>query len=103
MTICSQYLRNVEVKLPTIHDGKVTLSKIQVDFDLIADWKPKMPLLPQMFKLFPILITILLVWSLCAILTAAGALPEKDGARTDTNIQLLYKADWFRIPYPCEY
>ena len=41
MTICSQYLRNVEVKLPTIHDGKVTLSKIQVDFDLIADWKPE--------------------------------------------------------------
>lgn len=55
-----------------------------------------------MFKLFPILITILLVWSLCAILTATGALPEKDGARTDTNIQLLYKADWFRIPYPCK-
>ena len=62
----------------------------------------KIPFLLQLFKLFPILITILLVWSLCAILTAAGALSEKDGARTDTNIQLLYKADWFRIPYPCE-
>ena len=52
--------------------------------------------------MFPILITILVVWSLCAILTVSGALPERDGARTDTNIQLLYKADWFRFPYPCE-
>ena len=41
MTICSQYLRNVEVKLPTIHDGKVRLSKVQVSFYLIADWKPE--------------------------------------------------------------
>ena len=33
MTICSQYLRNIEVKLPTIKEGKITFSKIQVNLD----------------------------------------------------------------------
>ena len=34
MTFCSQYLRNIQVKLPTIHDGKLTFSRIQVNLDL---------------------------------------------------------------------
>ena len=57
----------------------------------------------KVFKLFPILITILSVWGLCAILTVTEAISPDNGARTDKNIELLYKADWFRFPYPCEY
>lgn len=41
---------------------------------------------------------------ICAILTATGALPEKEGwgyaARTDVNADVLKKALWFRFPYP---
>ena len=33
------------------------------------------------FKLFPILLTILIVWGLCAILTATGAISEDNAAR----------------------
>ena len=56
----------------------------------------------KVFKLFPILITILSMWGLCAILTVTEVISPTNGARTDKNIELLYKADWFRFPYPCE-
>ena len=36
------------------------------------------------FKLFPILLTILIVWGLCAVLTAAGAISEDNAARCDS-------------------
>lgn len=57
----------------------------------------------KIFKLFPILITILLMWGLCAILTVTEVISESNGARTDRNIELLYKADWFRFPYPFQW
>ena len=44
----------------------------------------------------------LTMWGLCAILTVTEAISPDNGARTDKNIELLYKADWFRFPYPCE-
>ena len=56
----------------------------------------------KVFKLFPILITILSMWGLCAILTVTEVISPTNGARTDKNIELLYKANWFRFPYPCE-
>ncbi|XP_062620724.1 solute carrier family 23 member 2-like [Saccostrea cucullata] len=56
------------------------------------------------FKLFPILFALLTAWIICAILTAADALPEKGkwgyAARTDVNTEVLDKALWFRFPYP---
>ena len=58
--------------------------------------------LVKVFSLFPILLTILLMWLLCAVLTAAGAFSPTNGARTDTHLQLLHRADWFRFPYPRE-
>ncbi len=54
------------------------------------------------FKLFPVMAAIILMWSLCAILTAAGALPENSPARTDAKLGLLNGASWIRIPYPCK-
>jgi len=75
MTICSQYLRNFKLPLLNV----------------------------QVFKLFPILITILIMWGLCAILTVSGAFSKDNGARTDTNIKILEKADWFRFPYPFQW
>ena len=48
-----------------------------------------------------VLLSIVLVWTLCAVLTAGGALPEASPARTDNKINILLEAPWFRIPYPC--
>ena len=49
------------------------------------------------------LFTILVMWALCAVLTVTNVFPEGSPARTDTKLELLRKAEWFRIPYPCEY
>eukprot|EP00090_Calanus_glacialis_P008365 TRINITY_DN16685_c0_g1_i3.p1 TRINITY_DN16685_c0_g1~~TRINITY_DN16685_c0_g1_i3.p1 ORF type:complete len:575 (-),score=125.95 TRINITY_DN16685_c0_g1_i3:271-1995(-) len=85
MTLCSQYLRNITIPLPLWKDGKMTVSPVPV------------------FKLFPILITILVMWGFCAILTVSGAISEDNGARTDRNLELVYKAAWFRFPYPFQW
>jgi len=85
MTLCSQYLRNITIPLPMWRAGKIRLSRVHV------------------FKLFPILITILVMWGFCAILTVSGAISEENGARTDKNLQLVYNAAWFRFPYPFQW
>ena len=52
----------------------------------------------QVFSLFPVLLTILLMWGVCGIYTLAGG--ENPAIRTDTNIAILARSDWFRVPYP---
>ncbi|XP_063964543.1 solute carrier family 23 member 1-like [Lytechinus pictus] len=57
------------------------------------------------FKLFPVILAILISWIFCAILTATNVFPtESDDygfqARTDTRLQVLQEASWFRVPYP---
>ncbi|KAG7177561.1 solute carrier family 23 member 2-like [Homarus americanus] len=54
----------------------------------------------QFFKCFPVLTTVFLSWSICAILTAFDVLPKGSPARTDTTGTLLEKSPWFRVPYP---
>jgi len=85
MALCSQYLRNISISMPLWKDGKITMSPVQV------------------FKLFPILITILVMWGFCGILTVSGAIAEDNGARTDRNLELVYRAAWFRFPYPFQW
>merc|ERR1719150_957755 len=85
MTLFSQYLRNVDLPAPIIRDGRLKTIRIGV------------------FKLFPILLTILIVWGLCAILTATGAISEDNAARTDSKIALVSKSLWFRFPYPFQW
>ena len=48
-----------------------------------------------------VILTVLIVWFLCFILTLSGALPSGNPARTDINSDILRKSKWFRIPYPC--
>ncbi|GBM76736.1 Solute carrier family 23 member 1 [Araneus ventricosus] len=52
------------------------------------------------FKLFPVLLTIVLSWSFCAILTATNVLQEGSPARTDLRLSALENSPWFRLPYP---
>lgn len=52
------------------------------------------------FKLFPVMLTILLSWTLCAILTATNVLPNGNPARTDNLLSVLEDSPWFLFPYP---
>ena len=103
MTLFSQYLRDVAIPIFVYKRGEgFAKSKLEA------------------FKLFPVLLTILFMWSLCAILTTiALEYPTytvgnttyrswsnnswlNTKARTDTNLPLLKESLWFRFPYPCK-
>merc|ERR1712130_137074 len=85
MTLFSQYLRNINLPAPTFRNGRMGTVRVGV------------------FKLFPILLTILLVWGLCACLTATGAISEDNAARTDSKMALVSNSLWFRFPYPFQW
>lgn len=85
MTLFSQYLRNVSVPWLSYKKGKIQSCRV------------------DMFKLFPVLMTILFMWFLCAIITLSGGFDETDPARTDLKLSTLYSSQWIRIPYPCKY
>ncbi|XP_062867390.1 solute carrier family 23 member 1 [Trichomycterus rosablanca] len=62
----------------------------------------------QIFKMFPIIMAIMLVWLVCYILTLTDVLPndpEQYGykARTDARGEIMTQAPWFRMPYPCQW
>ncbi|XP_076361007.1 solute carrier family 23 member 1-like [Tachypleus tridentatus] len=83
LALFSQYLRNIDI--------------ICCSYSKDKGWKKKgFPF----FKLFPVLLTIIIAWVFCAILTVSGALGPTDPARTDLRLQALYSSPWFRFPYP---
>ncbi|XP_071492657.1 solute carrier family 23 member 1-like, partial [Diadema antillarum] len=58
-----------------------------------------------LFKLFPVIMAILLSWVFAFILTETNVFPTDPdsygyNARTDLRVQVLNEAAWFRIPYP---
>eukprot|EP00093_Oithona_nana_P004998 04998.XXX_115818_113896_1 [CDS] Oithona nana genome sequencing. len=85
MTLFSQYLRNVSVPWLSYKKGKIQSCRV------------------DMFKLFPVLMTILFMWFLCAIITLSGGFDETDPARTDLKLSTLYSSQWIRIPYPFQW
>uniref|UniRef100_A0A8B9DNP1 Solute carrier family 23 member 1 n=1 Tax=Anser cygnoides TaxID=8845 RepID=A0A8B9DNP1_ANSCY len=91
IVLFAQYLRNVTVRLPGYRWGQ--------GFVLLH---------VQIFKLFPIILAIMVVWLLCYLLTRTGVFPsspEEYGykARTDARGEILSVAPWFRVPYPCQW
>ncbi|KFV62099.1 Solute carrier family 23 member 1, partial [Dryobates pubescens] len=91
VVLFAQYLRNVTICLPGYRRGKgFVLLRVQI------------------FKMFPIILAILLVWLLCYVLTRTGVLPSRPEAygykaRTDARGEILSVAPWFRVPYPCQW
>lgn len=83
LILFSQYLKEVPVPIPTF----------KKDSGCSVSWL-------YIFKLFPVLMAIIISWGLCAILTASGVLAEGSHARTDLNIDVINKSPWFRFPYP---
>uniref|UniRef100_A0A0K8S4G3 Solute carrier family 23 member 2 n=3 Tax=Lygus hesperus TaxID=30085 RepID=A0A0K8S4G3_LYGHE len=54
----------------------------------------------NLFKLFPVLLTISIMWIISLILTVTNVLEYPHPGRTDVKIKILEQSDWFRIPYP---
>ncbi|KAB1262241.1 Solute carrier family 23 member 2, partial [Camelus dromedarius] len=87
----SQYARNVKFPLP-IYKSKKGWTAYKL----------------QLFKMFPIILAILVSWLLCFIFTVTDVFPPdstKYGfyARTDARQGVLLVAPWFKVPYPCKY
>uniref|UniRef100_UPI003AAA7E91 solute carrier family 23 member 2 isoform X2 n=1 Tax=Centroberyx gerrardi TaxID=166262 RepID=UPI003AAA7E91 len=87
----SQYARNVQLPLP-IYKAKKGWTSYRL----------------QLFKMFPIIMAILVSWLLCFIFTVTDVFPpEKDKygfyARTDARQGILAAAPWFKIPYPFQW
>lgn len=85
MIVLSQYLRNIGVPLPT-YSRQQGCGFEKVDI----------------FKLFPVLFTMLFMWGLCFVLTATDVFPAQSPARTDLQVKLIQEAVWIRFPYPCK-
>ncbi|XP_063534342.1 solute carrier family 23 member 2 [Cydia strobilella] len=83
LTVFSQCMGGVSV--PTLSWKRSTGCSVQ--------WFP-------LFKLFPVLLTIAIMWFVCLILTLTDALPAGHPARTDLKLVIIEDAPWFRVPYP---
>lgn len=57
----------------------------------------------QLFRLFPVLLTIMIMWGLCGILTATDVFPPSHPSRTDVRLNVLTSAKWFYVPYPGQF
>ncbi|KFP08219.1 Solute carrier family 23 member 1, partial [Calypte anna] len=87
----AQYLRHIPICLPGYRRGRgFVLLHIHI------------------FKLFPIIMAIMVVWLLCYLLTRTAVFPSEPEAygykaRTDARGEILSVAPWFRVPYPCQW
>ncbi|CAG7834205.1 unnamed protein product [Allacma fusca] len=84
--VFSQYLRLWKIPIPFTKSDKRSGCK-------------RYPL----FEVFPVLLAMAIVWSLCVILTVTDALPEGDPARTDIKTKIITQSEWFRVPYPLQW
>uniref|UniRef100_A0A671NDS2 Solute carrier family 23 member 1 n=1 Tax=Sinocyclocheilus anshuiensis TaxID=1608454 RepID=A0A671NDS2_9TELE len=62
----------------------------------------------QIFKMFPIIMAIMMLWLVCYILTLTDVLPNDPNqygykARTDARGDIMTQAPWFCFPYPCQW
>ncbi|XP_062288606.1 solute carrier family 23 member 1 [Scomber scombrus] len=91
IVLFAQYLRTTSLPVP-VYSKKKGLTSTRI----------------QIFKMFPIILAIMLVWLLCYILTLTNLLPsdpERYGhkARTDARGDIMTSSPWFRMPYPCQW
>uniref|UniRef100_A0AAR2JRC8 Solute carrier family 23 member 2 n=1 Tax=Pygocentrus nattereri TaxID=42514 RepID=A0AAR2JRC8_PYGNA len=87
----SQYARNVQLPFP-IYKAKKGWTSYRL----------------QLFKMFPIIMAILVSWLLCFIFTVTDVFPPERGkygfyARTDARQGILAAAPWFKVPYPFQW
>uniref|UniRef100_UPI00358E957A solute carrier family 23 member 1 isoform X2 n=1 Tax=Myxine glutinosa TaxID=7769 RepID=UPI00358E957A len=89
--LLSQYLRNVAIPLPTFRRGNgIVMKRVQI------------------FRMFPIVMAVLLAWLICYLLTIYKVFPSDPGdygywARTDARGAIINVAPWIRVPYPLQW
>ncbi|XP_023223235.1 solute carrier family 23 member 1-like isoform X2 [Centruroides sculpturatus] len=83
LTLFSQYLRNANISC-CIYSKNNGIIKVST----------------PIFELFPVFLTIIISWLICATLTATNVFSNGNAARTDLRISALYNSPWFRFPYP---
>ncbi|XP_029924003.1 solute carrier family 23 member 1 [Myripristis murdjan] len=91
IVLFAQYLRATSLPVP-VYSRKKGLTSIRV----------------QIFKMFPIILAIMVVWLVCYILTLTNVLPSNPDhyghrARTDARGDIMASSPWFRVPYPCQW
>ncbi|XP_063682266.1 solute carrier family 23 member 1-like [Bolinopsis microptera] len=90
VTIFSEYLKNVPVPVPT------------VSFNISKKIKCGVAWL-KLFSTLSIMISLTLVWSLCAILTVTDVLPQDDPARIINITSAIDATNWLYFPYPGQF
>ncbi|XP_007556555.1 solute carrier family 23 member 1 isoform X1 [Poecilia formosa] len=91
IVLFAQYLRTTSIPVP-VYSRRKGLTSTRV----------------QIFKMFPIILAIMLVWLVCYILTLTDLLPNDPDryghkGRTDARGDIMASAPWFRMPYPCQW
>lgn len=87
ITVFSQYMKNVKLPIPFTKSTKA---------------KGGMKRYP-VFQVFPVLLTMGLVWLLCYILTATNVFSKSDLARTDVKTKIVTDSKWITLPYPFQW
>lgn len=87
VTLFSQYLRNVRVPVVGTRHRQ----------------EPHRPRRMALFSLFPIIMTIGIMWIVCLVLTLTDAVGPQSAARTDTRLRALKESDWFNLVYPFQW
>ncbi|MED6294663.1 hypothetical protein CHARACLAT_023444, partial [Characodon lateralis] len=91
IVLFAQYLRSTSLPIPVYSRTKgLTSTRVQI------------------FKLFPIILAIMVVWLVCYVLTLTNLLPNDPNryghkGRTDARGDIMASAPWFRMPYPCQW
>ncbi|XP_049305370.1 solute carrier family 23 member 2 [Bactrocera dorsalis] len=86
LTLFSQIMANVPVPFPAYRKGHGIEMR---NF--------------QLFRMFPVLMTIAIMWGLCGILTVTNVFEEGHPSRTDVRLKVLTNAKWFYVPYPFQF
>nr|KAG5714313.1 hypothetical protein BaRGS_018530 [Batillaria attramentaria] len=82
------------------------MSKIQVPIPTCRNGKEKTYL--PIFQLLPILLALIVMWILCAVLTATNVFPDNPDhslyfSRTDAKISIVQQSPWFQFTYPAQF
>ncbi|KAK6622257.1 hypothetical protein RUM44_002064 [Polyplax serrata] len=86
LALFSQYLRNVDTKIPV--------------YTLVKGWHV---IKVKGFQLFPVLLTTVALYIVCCLLTRFDVLGENDPARIDGKMSIVENTEWFRAPYPFQW
>lgn len=57
----------------------------------------------ELFKLFPVLLSITIMWIVCLFMTTYNVFEVGSKARTDVRLKVLTDAPWFEVPYPFQF